>query len=769
MNPKIILLLLSLLIEIYLFIYLFSRKDNTQRRLYSTIYVILIASSLWIITNALFYIFEPANLYFIAILSYISALFSLYGVLCFSILFNKKKLSFHDKVTLQLFGLSTVVISILVSIPKLVLERVDQTSEGFTLVTTPLIAVYGVYLLLLFVSITFISLIKFTKLKKVNRKRFQVFLIASIISMAWGITFNFLLPVLGNYNLTWLGPVCMSFWVLSMIYSIVRYRLFDIGLAISNALETLLYSIFTYTAYIAAYFYHQYFLQGEFTLEGILIGISLSIVFTILYKVYGKIVLRVIQNYIITSETSRYEIHSNFTNTISSVLEVNKILDIYTKYIKQALDSKGVLVLLYDKTKHKQYMTKGFSNQEKPFIDNLIKLSEILSVSKVGRVNSLAEIQEKGFLEKSQVLNIDEVHKKFGWDIVIDLESSAEINGVIIIKAKYSAIPYTNSEFKFLETLTSSLLITLSRAYLYEEVKNFNQTLKTEVKEATKELSQKYDELQEIRNKERDMMDIMGHELRTPLSIIKMTLAILKVRSKSKKFNGEMYQEYHNRLSDALIREVQLLEAMISSTKIDANRMNLHLTKVDLTKLVNDALYAQKSFIQEKALKINFKPVDEHQYVYADKTRMGEVLDNLIGNAVKYTNEGSITIYTEIPASNVLQINIQDTGIGIPKEAQKRLGEKFFRVSTYLDNKLSNDVNVVRPGGTGLGLYVSFGLIKIMGGTISIASEVGKGSTFSFTIPLYTGQKDVDQVQKEKNVFERLKIKQQLSSDKLTA
>lgn len=128
---------------------------------------------------------------------------------------------------------------------------------------------------------------------------------------------------------------------------------------------------------------------------------------------------------------------------------------------------------------------------------------------------------------------------------------------------------------------------------------------------------------------------------------------------------------------------------------------------------------------------------------------MQEVLDNFVSNALKYTMKGNVEIsWEEITDSKGLpqiKVNVKDSGIGIPEEDIAKLGRKFFRARQYISEN-QGDVDI-KVSGTGLGLYVSFELVKIMGGEIKVTSKLGEGSTFSFTLPKYTGQevKNIDQ------------------------
>ena len=105
----------------------------------------------------------------------------------------------------------------------------------------------------------------------------------------------------------------------------------------------------------------------------------------------------------------------------------------------------------------------------------------------------------------------------------------------------------------------------------------------------------------------------------------------------------------------------------------------------------------------------------------------------------------------------MVQVSVVDTGEGISEEDIKNLGKKFYRATNYIESDESDDFDIVRPGGTGLGLYVTFNLIGKMGGDIRVESELGKGSKFIFTLPKYAGQK-VEKVESN-DMFERLGLK----------
>ena len=249
------------------------------------------------------------------------------------------------------------------------------------------------------------------------------------------------------------------------------------------------------------------------------------------------------------------------------------------------------------------------------------------------------------------------------------------------------------------------------------------------------------EDLEETLRKERDMIDIIGHELRTPLTSAKTGLEVVKMNIAKEELENKTLDKYMKNVEESLNREVALLETMLSTTKLDKGELGLSYQKVNLKEIVGTSYANFDKKAKDKGLELILTPPTRAVHAYCDALRAQEVVDNLIDNSIKYTNKGSITVEIESIDKNVT-IKVSDTGVGIAKEDLKNIGNKFFRAKTYLGDGDKNGNNLVRPGGTGLGLYVSFNLIESMDGKISIKSVEGEGSTFKVTLPAYIGQKE---------------------------
>jgi CheY-like chemotaxis protein len=170
-----------------------------------------------------------------------------------------------------------------------------------------------------------------------------------------------------------------------------------------------------------------------------------------------------------------------------------------------------------------------------------------------------------------------------------------------------------------------------------------------------------------------------------------------------------------------------LIDDILDFSRIEARRVDLIEEAFDLRSCVREAIDLFVLPARAKNLRLDLQVATEiPQQVFGDPDRLGQVLVNLIGNAVKFTQEGKIRVEVQ-PHGEFLEFAVADTGIGIPEEKRDRLFQSFSQLDSSFTRKF---------GGTGLGLAISKGLVELMGGQIEVQSREGQGSIFTFTIPL---------------------------------
>jgi two-component system phosphate regulon sensor histidine kinase PhoR len=169
----------------------------------------------------------------------------------------------------------------------------------------------------------------------------------------------------------------------------------------------------------------------------------------------------------------------------------------------------------------------------------------------------------------------------------------------------------------------------------------------------------------------------------------------------------------------------QIVSELLELTRIESGQAPLKIKTVKPCKLVNKAAKRLSEQAERASLKLEVQCPDDLPQIYADSSRLGQVLSNLLHNAIKFTPEGGQVTLVAKQDVDVIEFSVQDNGIGIPADDLSRIFERFYKV----DHARSE-------GGTGLGLAVARHLVEAHGGRIWVESTEGRGSTFYFTIPI---------------------------------
>ena len=303
-------------------------------------------------------------------------------------------------------------------------------------------------------------------------------------------------------------------------------------------------------------------------------------------------------------------------------------------------------------------------------------------------------------------------------EAALPLRIGNRIIGVVDIQAtKVDA--FTDDEITVLQTLADQVAIAIDNARSFE----LSQEAVKEMRETDRVKSQ--------------FLANMSHELRTPLnSIIGFSRVILKG------IDGpvtELQQQDLTAIYNSGQHLLSLINDILDLAKIEAGKMELAFDEVNMSDVTSSVLSTMAGLVKDKP--INLKRVIEPNLptVRADAIRVRQVMINLLSNAAKFTDEGDIVVEVGIkpaPSGRMeLQVSVTDTGPGISKDDQAKLFQAFSQV---------DDSPTRKTGGTGLGLSICQHLINMHGGRIWVDSEVGRGSTFSFSLPLYRKDKEGD-------------------------
>ncbi|UCD08318.1 MAG: PAS domain S-box protein [Dehalococcoidales bacterium] len=231
-------------------------------------------------------------------------------------------------------------------------------------------------------------------------------------------------------------------------------------------------------------------------------------------------------------------------------------------------------------------------------------------------------------------------------------------------------------------------------------------------------------EIERANQMKSEFLASMSHELRTPLNAV-IGFSELMLDG----ITGDINDEQRECLDDILNSGQHLLELInevLDLSKVEVGKMEFRLVEMDVPDAINEAVQTVKPLLDQKELSVNVSLEEDQRRIYADQSRLRQVLLNLLSNATKFTPQsGRIDVFT-VTKDGMCLIGVKDNGIGIKKEDQEKIFEVFTQAETIQDET---------PKGTGLGLTLTRQFLTAMGGEIWLESEYGQGSTFYFTIP----------------------------------
>ncbi len=291
--------------------------------------------------------------------------------------------------------------------------------------------------------------------------------------------------------------------------------------------------------------------------------------------------------------------------------------------------------------------------------------------------------------------------------------------GVMIFSMIKDFSEISEDEKDLILNFTDIVGLSVQNAKLYSSLENTTNHLK-KANKRLKELDLLKDEF----------VSIASHELRTPMTAIKSYLWM--ALNKSPEPLKDPMKKYLEISYASTERLISLVNDMLTVSRIERKKIELKLERVDLRNIVQLVYDELKVSADEKHIQFEIRTTDDTQaIVHADKVKIREVFQNLVGNALKFTPaNGRIQIHIRNTPHDA-EVAVEDTGPGIPADALPKLFQKFSKI----DYSYANHVN--QPG-TGLGLYISKQIVSLHGGKITVESTVHKGSTFTVVLPIYT-------------------------------
>ncbi|MBP7927686.1 GAF domain-containing protein [Patescibacteria group bacterium] len=642
---------------------------------------------------------------------------------------NKESYPKHRRLVF-IFYISGVLLSLLSLTSFFKLGVAPQLSFNFWVVSGQYYFIFPLYFLTLVAFSDYLLFKALNHSSRLKRGQIKYVLIASFFGFI-GSSTNFLPQLIKIYPF---GSYFVIFYVVFVAYAISRYRLMDIRIIIARTitfglLVAILTSIYGILSALIGFSFESFYAREA---NPIFVGAVVAVLIAIGYQPLRSFVARITDRFLFKKAYDADELLGKISEVTSSITNIKTLLEHIAQTLNEAFHfEKLAIVLLNEEKKLVIAHKEGFNPGVAEALINYPKVIEILykEIQQVPGLMVLDEMKtqyENGeFKPASPELLVALLENDLA--VVAPLYVNKQLIGVMAIGNKKSGDSYTQQDLSTLRIIAGQSAVGIENARLYNQLKGFNVKLEAEVTKKTAELQKANDELRQLDRAKSEFISIASHQLRTPLTVIKGYISMMQEGSFGKvppKILENLTKVYASNE-----RLIGLVENLLDISRIESGRQQYEWSKIHLEDLAQTVVDNLKQNAKERNLKlILHKLKKKTPEVIVDANKLHEVMMNFVDNALKYTPEGSVDVHVLPEPKGMVTFSVKDTGKGITPDMKDLLFRKFSR---------GKDSFKLHTEGVGLGLYVAKMLIDQHGGKIWADSDgEGKGSTFSFTIPI---------------------------------
>jgi signal transduction histidine kinase len=608
---------------------------------------------------------------------------------------------------------STVLflLQVLASLSQNIFVNVYKVGDETTLVRGTL---YYFYILLIFASVTLalakLYLLYRQKKDSSDKKAFTIIFLTVLISVVYAIAMNAVIPLATHSQaLISLGVFTSVIYAFGFSLSIVRYKFLDIKLVVARSVAYILLLTTLAAIYAAAFLsLSRFFLRGNKTnAEQGIINVVLVVALAALFQPLKRFFQKITDSIFYRGGYDPQVLLSNLGAIMAREIELDRLTsNVITELTMQMKLSKAVIVVL----------DKGKVFYEANYASNNHITITAQDLEKIG-----SGVVIKDLLENT---GTKEIFDKYDLNVCVDLRSTNELNGYLLLGGKKSGDIFNQTDIKALNILAHELAIALHNAKSYTQIQNFNKTLQERIDEATAQLRDANEHLKELDQLKNEFLSMATHQLNTPLTVVDGYLTLVNDGVVSEPAERRDYLE-------KTLERVRSMKRMVSDflniSRIETGKFIIDVKPTDINKMVTEEVNNLGPSAKEKEVLLQFIP-PKHPVPFAeiDEQKTRQAIMNLIDNAIYYTPKGEVKVYLEAD-KDFVTFKVVDHGIGVPEKQKNKLFQKFYRA----DNARNE-----RPNGNGVGLFLVKRVAEDQGGKIIFESTEGKGSTFGFTLPI---------------------------------
>jgi signal transduction histidine kinase len=393
------------------------------------------------------------------------------------------------------------------------------------------------------------------------------------------------------------------------------------------------------------------------------------------------------------------------SQAVNSTLDLEQVLSTIVAKATQLSNTEAGAIYVFDELQQEFRLraTYGMSDQMIAAVrDQHVNLSEAISdATEQGEPIQVADLRN----EPTSTINEIILREGYRARLLVPLMRSDEIFGALVVRRKEPG-EFSKNAVDLLRTFASQSVLAIQNARLFLEIEEKGRQLA----EASKHKSQ--------------FLANMSHELRTPMNAILGYTELI--------IDG-IYGEAPEKMVGVLTRVqtngkhlLGLINDVLDLSKIEAGQLTLSLTDYSIKDMVYNVFGVVESLAKNKNLALNVDVPKDLPAAHGDERRLTQVLLNLVGNALKFTDQGGVTIKT-VASLDSFTVSVTDTGPGIAPSDQAKIFEEFQQADSSTTKA---------KGGTGLGLAIAKQIVEMHGGRLWVESELGKGSTFLFSLPV---------------------------------